>query len=210
MKIAKIPLHCFLLIALINLPVCQAAPPALPSSVDDIDKDMKALDDLFGALLKIPSDDKDTLFWLNEKVYALPPLFRYELARRFNVTGHRELALIELAGARLGRDMDAAECLKKDRSTPWDVWITFTNSLETSILNSPRLDKNLWHKSISSALEFQANRDAAHWKKTSALWLCGPNNMKDAQSASASRKSVFEFMKADFEKLNSAVNEKIR
>jgi len=150
MKISNITLHCVLLIASIHLPVCQAAPPTLPSSVNDFDKDMKALDDLFGTLQKIPPDDKDTLYWLADKVHALPPLFRYELARRFNVTGHRELALIELAGARLVRDMDAAECLKKDRGTPWDYWVTFTNHLETSILNSPRLDINLWHKSVVS------------------------------------------------------------
>jgi hypothetical protein len=191
-------LHIASCLAVGFLSGCQAIGQTLPSDVTGVDTDMRVFEDLYGRLQKIPPKDKDAFLWLSDNTHALPPLFRYEFARRQNVIGERDVALHLLAQARLARDVDAAECAKNDRTTPGYVWMTITNSLETGILNSPSYDKQAWLKAIDVALKLEPKR-----RRTSALWLCGPNNFKEPQAALDARRTAFEFMKRDFERMKS-------
>lgn len=167
----------------------------LPNSVNGIDRNMKDTWDLFNKLLKLPANDANVLHWLGNNIDALPTLFRYELARRYNVAGKREMALLEYARARLGRDMDASECIKKDDN---NVMVIFTDQLGHEILVTPRFDQDLFFKAISEALKLERQD-----RRISALWLCGKDNLKDDEAAITARKAAYEFLKSDFEKISA-------
>jgi hypothetical protein len=192
----------FFFITLCATPYLQAQQD-LPSDVNSANRSIKDIEDLFAKLIQLPSNDTSVLQWLNDNIDALPPLFRYELARRYAVVGKRNMAFMELAKARLERDMEASECINKDNN----IFILFTDNMERDIiLSQPHFDEELFLNAISKALDTkqQDKQTPALW----LLWLCSKDNIKDNEAAKAARKAVYEFLKSDFEKISANAKKK--
>lgn len=145
-------------------------------------------------------DDKYTADWLFTGVQLLPTIFVYEYATRMNHLGKQKEAFYFLAYARFRREMDSAACISIAQRSDPDYWIYLINLMEADMLRTLKGNTKVWVDSIGAVLRNVDKVGNLNW--VSPLWLCGTDNIKNPQDASASSRKRLEFLKDDFKKIS--------
>lgn len=179
---------------------CSACSSFPIDEANDIINDVPAIDALYGRLVKITVSDPSPMYWLSLNADKLPTLFRYELARRLDAIGKHELALKEVAKARLLRDMEAEQCTHKDSSRVKNA-VFFTDLIETSIHGTDRMTDPQWLNAVEEALAWATPNRV---KGFSSSWICGSGNVERTLNSIRASQKKYKYLANDFENLKSS------
>ncbi len=195
----------FVLVALAVVALtCSASSDFSVDETSDLINDVSAIDALYGRLTKILVSDPSPMYWLSLNADKLPTLFRYELARRLDAIGKHELALKEVAKARLLRDMEVEQCTNKDTSRVKNA-VFSTNVIETSIHGADRITDPQWLNAIEEALAWAVPNRVSRFPSS---WICGSGNVERTLNAIRASQKKYKYLANDFENLKSPASGK--